>query len=67
VWVHSGTGESGYVVQQGDRVDFTGPVAAHDPGFAAQTRVEPAEGADQLNQQGTHIEVAKSELRRSDA
>ena len=68
VWVQlSGTGESGYVVQQGDRVDFTGQVAAHDPGFAAQTGVEPTEGADQLNQQGAHIEVAKSELRRSTA
>jgi hypothetical protein len=68
VWVQlSGTGESGYVVQQGDRVDFTGQVAANDAGFAAQTGVEPTEGADQLNQQGAHIEVAKSELRRSTA
>jgi hypothetical protein len=68
VWVQlSGTGESGYVVQQGDRVDFTGPIAAHDPGFAAQAGVDPAEGADQLDQQGSHIEVAKSELRRSAA
>ena len=68
VWVQlSGTDESGYVVQQGDRVDFTGQVAANDAGFAAQTGVEPTEGADQLNQQGAHIEVAKSELRRSTA
>jgi hypothetical protein len=66
MWVQlSGTGESGYVVQQGDRVDFTGQIAAHDPGFAAQAGVDPAEGADQLDQQGSHIEVAKSELRRS--
>lgn len=68
VWVQlSGTGESGYVVQQGDRVDFTGQITAHDPGFAAQAGVDPAEGADQLGQQGSHIEVAKSELRRSAA
>ena len=63
----SGTDESGYVVQQGDRVDFTGQVAAHDPGFATQVGVDAAEGADQLGQQGAHVEVAKSELRRSAA
>jgi hypothetical protein len=68
VWVQlNGTGESGYVVQQGDRVDFTGPIAAHDPSFAGRAGVESAEGADQLDQQGSHIEVAKSELRRSAA
>ena len=68
VWVQlSGTDESGYVVQQGDRVDFTGQVATHDPGFATQVGVDAAEGADQLGQQGAHIEVAKSELRRSAA
>jgi hypothetical protein len=68
VWVQlSGTGESGYVVQQGDRVDFTGQITAHDPGFATQAGVDPAEGAEQLGQQGSHIEVAKSELRRSAA
>src|ERR671913_1246442 len=50
VWVQlSGTDESGYVVQQRDRVDFTGQVAANDAGFAAQTGMEPTEGADQLN------------------
>jgi hypothetical protein len=68
VWVQlSGTDESGYVVEQGDRVDFTGQVAAHDPGLATQVGVDAAEGADQLGQQGVHIEVAKSELRRSAA
>jgi hypothetical protein len=68
VWVQlSGTDESGYVVQQGDRVDFTGQVAAHDPGFATQVGVDAAEGADQLGQQAAHIEVAKAELRRSAA
>jgi hypothetical protein len=68
VWVQlSGTDESGYVVQQGDRVDFTGQVTAHDPGFATQVGVDAAEGADQLGQQAAHTEVAKSELRRSAA
>ena len=66
VWVQlSGIDESGYVVQQGDRVDFTGQVTAHDPGFATQVGVDAAEGADQLDQQAAHIEVAKSQLRRS--
>jgi hypothetical protein len=68
MWVQlSGAGESCYVVQQGDRVDFTGPIAAHDPGFAAQAGVDSPVGDDQLDQQGPHIEVAKSELRRSAA
>ena len=68
VWVQlSGTDESGYVVQQGDRVDFTGQITAHDPGFATQAGVDPAEGAEQLGQQGSHIEVAKSALQRSAA
>jgi hypothetical protein len=66
VWVQlSGTDESGYEVQQGDRVDFTGQVTAHDPGFPTQVGVNAAEGADQLDQQAAHIEVAKSQLRRS--
>ena len=64
VWVQlSGTDESGYVVKQGDRVDFTGQVTAHDPSFATQVGVDAAEGADQLGQQAAHIEVAKSQLR----
>ena len=68
VWVQlSGSDESGYVVQQGDRVDFTGQVTAHDPGFPTQVGVDASEGADQLGQQGAHIEVAKSELRPSAA
>jgi hypothetical protein len=69
VWVQlSGTGESGYVVKQGDRVDFTGKVVAHDPGFATQVGVDDAaEGANQLGQQGAHIEVARPQLRLSAA
>ena len=66
VWVRlSGLDESGYVVTQGDRVDCTGTVQAHDATFTAQVGVDPAEGADQLNQQGAHVEVAKADLRRS--
>ena len=66
VWVQlGGTGESGYVVRQGDRVEFTGRVVANDPGFAARVGVDSAEGADQLTRQAAHIEVAKSDLRKS--
>jgi hypothetical protein len=66
VWVQlTGTGESGYVVTQGDRVEFTGTVVAHDPGFAGQIGVDPAEGAEQLTAQGAHLEVPKSELREA--
>jgi hypothetical protein len=36
---------------------------AHDPGFATQVGVDAAEGANQLGQQGAHIEVAKPQLR----
>jgi hypothetical protein len=68
VWVQlNGTGESGYVVQQGDRVDFTGQVTTHGPDFAVGVGVDAAEGADQLGGQGAHLEVAKPELRRSAA
>ena len=66
VWVQlTGTGESGYVVQQGDQVEFTGTVVAHDPGYAEQIGVDPAEGAEQLAAQGAHLEVPKSELREA--
>lgn len=65
VWVQltGGAGESGYTVKPGDRVDFTGQVIAHDAGFAEQVGVDAAEGAEQITQQGAHIEVVKSELR----
>lgn len=66
VWVQlSGSGESGYVVQPGDRVSFAGTVVAHDAAFAGQAGVDPAEGAEQLATQGAHVEVAKGALRRS--
>lgn len=65
VWVAltGEAGESGYTVQPGDQVDFTGQVVAHDAGFAEQSGVDTAEGAELLTAQAAHIEVAKSELR----
>jgi hypothetical protein len=61
----TGPDESGYVVSQGDRVELTGRTVEHDPGFAGQVGVDPAEGADQLTRQAAHVEVAKSELHLS--
>ena len=67
VWVQlTGTaGESPYQVRQGDRVDFTGTVVAHDPGFAATVGVDDAEGAAQLTAQAQHIEVDRAALALS--
>lgn len=65
-WVQlEGTAESGYRVQPGDAVDFTGQIVAHDAGFAAGIGVDAAEGADQLTGQAAHIQVAQADLRRS--
>jgi hypothetical protein len=64
VWVQLiGTGESGYVVRQDDRVELTGRIVEHDPGFAGRVGVDPTEGADQLTRQAAHVEVAKFELQ----
>jgi hypothetical protein len=66
VWVQlSGSGESGYTVEQGDRVDFTGTMTAHEPAFAAQVGVDAAEGADQLTQEAAHVAVDKSTVALS--
>ena len=67
VWVQlvGAAGESPYQVRQGDLVDFTGTVVAHDPGFAATVGVDDAEGADQLSAQGQHIEVDRAALALS--
>ncbi|MFC4951131.1 hypothetical protein [Pseudonocardia sp. GCM10023141] len=50
IWVQltGDAGESGYTVQPRDRVDFTGQDLAHDAGFAEQSDVDAAEGADLL-------------------
>ena len=53
-------GESPYQVQEGDTVDFEGTVVAHDGGFAEQVGLAAADGAAQLTEQATHLEVPKS-------
>ena len=67
VWVQltGEAGESPYQVTEGDVVDFAGGVVAHDPGFAEQVVVDQAEGAEQLDELGQHLEVAKSAVRLS--
>ncbi len=68
VWVQlNGNGESGYTVKQGDRVDFTGMMTAHEPTFAGQVGVDAAEGADQLTQEAAHVTVDKSAVTLSAA
>ncbi len=62
VWVQltGQAGESPYQVREGDTVDFTGTVVAHDAGFAGQVGVDDAEGAGQLTSQAQHIEAPRS-------
>jgi hypothetical protein len=65
VWVQLTVppGESPYRVRPGQLVDLTGPMTAHDAGFAGQVGVDPAEGADQLTRQAAHVAVQKADLR----
>ena len=67
VWVQltGAVGESPYQVRQGDRVDFTGTVVAHDAGFPATVGLGDATGAAQLAAQGQHVEVDRSALTLS--
>lgn len=63
-WVQlTGTGESGYRVRRGDRVDFTGRVVPTPPGFAQRVGLSAADGAEQLQRQQAHLEVAKNTVR----
>ena len=64
VWVQltGEAGESPYQVQEGDTVDFTGTVVAHDAGFAGQVGVDDAEGAGQLTGQAQHVEAPRSSV-----
>ncbi|WP_138758823.1 hypothetical protein [Modestobacter altitudinis] len=52
-------------VRQGDLVDLTGTVVAHDAGFAAAAGVDDAGGAAQLVAQGQHVEVDRADLQLS--
>ncbi|MCZ2828151.1 hypothetical protein O2W14_04785 [Modestobacter sp. VKM Ac-2986] len=67
VWVQlaGAAGESPYQVRQGDRVDFTGTVTAHDGQFPATVGVDDAEGAAQLATQAQHVEADRSTVQLS--
>ncbi|TQS42233.1 hypothetical protein [Cryptosporangium phraense] len=61
IWVQmSGPGESGFVVQSGQHVSFTGTVVEHDRGFADRVGVNMLEGAARLTSEGAHLEVPRS-------
>ena len=64
VWVQltGEEGESPYQVTEGDLVNFEGTVVAHDGGFAEQVGLAEADGAAQLTEQASHLEVAKSAI-----
>lgn len=64
IWVQiEGAGESPYRVRPGDRVSFTGQLVANPEGFASQSGVDAAEGAEQLDRQAAHITVPQADLR----
>ena len=68
IWVQlEGPGESREMVQPGDRVSFTGRLVANEPGFLAESGLQPVDGADQLERQGAHVVVPQAQLRVSGA
>jgi hypothetical protein len=63
-WVQlAGTRESGFRVEPGDKVTFTGRMAENPVDFAQRAGVTPGEGAGLLEQQGYHIEVRADRVR----
>lgn len=58
-------GESDYRVKPGDQVDFTATVTRAADGFAAETGLSAAEGADQLTEQGSYLSVPASSVKLS--
>jgi hypothetical protein len=64
VWVQLTVqpGESPFVVATGDRVSFTGRMAAHSDTFAAQVLPGDPAASALLSRQRAHVEVAKSDL-----
>jgi hypothetical protein len=56
-------GRSSMPVQAGERVDVTGVVVRHGPGFAASTGVTAEEDVKLLTSQGSHLEVEQGDVR----
>jgi hypothetical protein len=66
VWVQLvGVGESPERVTPGQRLGFDGTVVTHLDGFSDQIGVDQSEGASELDQQGVHLEVQYSNMRRN--
>ena len=54
----------GSPIRKGSTVSFEGVLAPHRPGFAASDGVQGAEGRQELDLMGVHINAAGSVLRR---
>ncbi|MFC4855336.1 hypothetical protein [Actinophytocola glycyrrhizae] len=64
VWVKLNlAGRSPMPVQPGERVDVTGVVTPHGPGFAAREGVTDKHDAELLTRLGTHLEVEQADVR----
>jgi hypothetical protein len=57
------TGRSPMPVQRGERVDVTGVVVPHGPGFACREGVTAPRDADLLTRLGEHILVEQTDVR----
>jgi RNA polymerase sigma factor (sigma-70 family) len=63
LWVQlTEPGESPVTVRPGQAISFRGLVVATPPGMAAAAGVDAGEGADQLEQQGAHLEVPAADV-----
>lgn len=56
-------GRSAMPVQPGERVDVTGVVVPHGPGFAARAGVTAERDVELLTRQGTHLEAEQADVR----
>ena len=66
VWVQlTGTRESGFRVEPGDKATFAGRMVENSGNFSERAGLAPQEGAGLLEQQGYHIEVRADRLRLS--
>lgn len=50
-------------VQEGERLDVTGVVVRHGPGFAARAGVTAARDVELLTRQGSHVRVEQADVR----
>ena len=55
-------GRSSMPVQAGERLDVTGVVVPHGPGFAARAGVTAARDVELLTRQGSHLLVEQADI-----